>query len=132
MASESVVNMRRAFEAWAEGDLQTVEKFVDPSFEIEDRILPEGSPSERGVEALVANTARVREVFGDATWEPREIVELGDRILVRVHFEGSGQSTRLQTDTDVGQIFTLRNGRAVKLDVFRSWSEARAAAGLED
>jgi ketosteroid isomerase-like protein len=132
MASESVVNMRRAFEAWAQGDLQTVEKFVDPSFEIEDRILPEGSPSERGVEALVANTARVREVFGDATWEPREIVELGDRILVRVHFEGSGQSTRLQTDTDVGQIFTLRNGRAVKLDVFRSWSEARAAAGLED
>jgi ketosteroid isomerase-like protein len=132
MASESVVNMRRAFEAWAEGDLQTVEKFVDPSFEIEDRILPEGSPSERGVEAIVANTARVREVFGDATWEPREIVELGDRILVRVHFEGSGQSTRLQTDTDVGQIFTLRNGRAVKLDVFRSWSEARAAAGLED
>jgi ketosteroid isomerase-like protein len=132
MASESVVNMRRAFEAWAEGDLQTVEKFVDPSFEIEDRILPEGSPSERGVEALVANTARVREVFGDATWEPREIVELGDRILVRVHFEGSGQSTRLQTATDVGQIFTLRNGRAVKLDVFRSWSEARAAAGLED
>jgi ketosteroid isomerase-like protein len=132
MASESVVNMRRAFEAWAEGDLQTVEKFVDPSFEIEDRILPEGSPSECGVEALVANTARVREVFGDATWEPREIVELGDRILVRVHFEGSGQSTRLQTDTDVGQIFTLRNGRAVKLDVFRSWSEARAAAGLED
>jgi ketosteroid isomerase-like protein len=132
MASESVVNMRRAFEAWAEGDLQTVEKFVDPSFEIEDRILPEGSPSERGVEALVANTARVREVFGDATWEPREIVELGDRILVRVHFEGSGQSTRLQTDTDVGQIFTLLNGRAVKLDVFRSWSEARAAAGLED
>jgi SnoaL-like domain len=132
MASESVVNMRRAFEAWADGDLQTVEKFVDPSFEIEDRILPEGSPSERGVEALVANTARVREVFGDPTWEPREIVELGDRILVRVHFEGSGQSTRLQTDTDVGQVFALRHSRAVKLDVFRSWSEARAAAGLED
>jgi ketosteroid isomerase-like protein len=131
MQSESVTNMRRAFDAFTQGDLETVGRFVDPGFEIEDRILPEGSPSERGVEALVANTAKVREVFGDASWEPRQILDLGDRILVKVHFQGSGQATKLPTGTDVGQIFTLRNGRAVKLDVYRSWAEARAAAGLE-
>jgi hypothetical protein len=101
MESESVTNLRRGFEAFMAGDLETVENLVDPSLEIEDRILPEGSPDERGVAALVANSAQVREVFGEASWEPQEIVDLGDRILV-------------------------------KLDVYRTWSEARAAVGLED
>jgi hypothetical protein len=49
----------------------------------------------------------VREAFGDITWEPREIVDLGDRVLVRVHL-GEG---------------------AVRLDIFRTWEEARRATG---
>jgi ketosteroid isomerase-like protein len=132
MESENVANMRSGYEAFARGDLRTVERFIDPSFEIEDRVLPEGGPSERGVAALVANTARLREVFGEASWEPQEIVDLGDQILVRVHFTGTGATTELPMDADVGNLFTLRDGRAVKLDVYRSWAEARAAAGLED
>jgi ketosteroid isomerase-like protein len=132
MESENVANMRRGYEAFAKGDLKTVEQFIDPSFEIEDRVLPEGSPSERGVAALVANTAQLREVFGEARWEPQEIIDLGDRILVRVQFKGTGATTELPMDANIGNLFTLRGGRAVKLDVYRSWAEARAAAGLED
>lgn len=132
MESETVANLRRAFEAFVKGDLEAIGKLVDPSLEIEDRILPEADPKERGVEALVANAARVRDVFGEAVWEPREIVDLGGRVLVKVHFEARGRTTDMAMDEDIGQIFTMRKGRAVKLDVYRSWEEARAAAGLED
>ena len=132
MESEAATNMRRAFEAFMKGDLEALERFVDPSLEVENRVLPEADPAERGVEALVADAARVRDVFGEVIWKPREIFDLGDRVLVRVHFEARGRTTDLPMDEDIGQIFTLRDGRAVKLDIYRTWAEARAAAGLED
>jgi ketosteroid isomerase-like protein len=71
----------------------------------------------------------VREAFGDITWEPREIVDLGDRVLVRVHLSAKGQRTALPIEEDIGHIYTLNEGKAVRLDIFRTWEEARRATG---
>jgi hypothetical protein len=49
-----------------------------------------------------------------------------------VRATGSGQTTSLLFEEDIGHVYTLRDGRAIKLDIFRTWPEARAAAGLED
>jgi ketosteroid isomerase-like protein len=137
MPSENVDRLRRGFEAFARGDIDAVEEVIDPEFEIENSILIDALPSVRGVEALQVNTDRVREAFGDFTWEPQEIIEVGDRILVRVHVAGEGRSTalpmeQLSPNLDIGHLWTLRDGRAVSLRIFRTWAEARAAAGLRD
>jgi ketosteroid isomerase-like protein len=129
---ETVTNLRHAFEAFTKGDFDTVSEFIDPSLEVDDRILIEPNPTERGIDALIANAAMVKEAFGDVSWKPEEIVELGDQILVRVHVEGSGRSTKLPMDDDIGQLYTIRDGRAVKVEIFRTWAEAREAAGLKD
>jgi len=137
MASENVERMQRAFDAFARGDMDAVGEYVDSEFEIEESILIDALPSARGVEALKVNTDKTREAFGDFTWEPQEMVEVGDQILVRVRIAGVGRSTalameQLTHDQDIGQLWTLRAGRAVSLRVFRTWDEARAAAGLQD
>ena len=119
--------IRRAFEAFTRGDLDAISEFVDPSLEVDDRVVPEANPSERGVEALVANARQVYDAFGEVSWEAREIVDLGDRVLVRVHVTMKGQHTALPVDEDLGQVFTLVDGRVVKLDIFRTWEEARRA-----
>ena len=130
MSEENVEGLKRAFEAFASGDLGIVLALVAPDFEIHDRVI--GSPSERGPDALVANAAAVREVVGDVSWEPREMVGLGDRVLVRVHVAGTARHTSLPIDTDVGHIYTLRDGKAVRLDIFRTWEDARRAAGIDE
>ena len=130
MSEENVDTIKRAFAAFAEGDLETAFGFIDPSFEINDRVI--GSPSTRGPDALIANAADVREAVGDVSWEPREIIDLGDRVLVQVHVTGAGQHTSLPIDEDVGHIYTVRDGRAMKLDIFRTWDEALDAAGLSE
>jgi ketosteroid isomerase-like protein len=137
MASENVDRLRRGFEAFARGDIEAVEEVIDPEFEIENSILIDALPSVRGVEALQVNTDKVREAFGDFTWEPQEIVEVGDRILVRVRIAGEGRSTalpmeQLSPNLDIGHLWTLQDGRAISLRIFRTWDEARAAAGLRD
>jgi ketosteroid isomerase-like protein len=130
MSQENVETLKRAFDAFASGDLEAVFGFIDPEFEINDRVI--GSPSARGPEAVVANAAEVREAIGDVSWEPREIVDLDDRALVKVHVAGAGQHTSLPIEGDVGHIYTFRDGKAVKLDIFRTWEEAREAAGISE
>ncbi|MGH2992815.1 MAG: nuclear transport factor 2 family protein [Solirubrobacterales bacterium] len=93
MPQENVDRVKRAFDAFSGGDLETAFEFIDPSFQLEDRVVPEANPSERGPAALISNVGQVREAFGDITWEPREIVDLGDRVLVRVHHSAKGQHT---------------------------------------
>ena len=136
MASENVERLQLAFEAFARGDIDAVAENIDPDFQIEASILIDGSPSVRGVEALKVNTDKVREAFGDVSWEPQEIIEVGDQILVRVRLEGEGRTTslameQLNSDRDIGHLWTLRNGRALSLKIYRTWGEARAAAGMQ-
>ncbi|MEK6272568.1 MAG: nuclear transport factor 2 family protein [Actinomycetota bacterium] len=132
MSQENVDRVERAFAAFSSGDLETAFEFIDPSFEVNDRVVPEASPSERGPDALIANAGQVREAFGDIAWEPREIVDRGDRILVRVHISARGLHTSLPIDDDVGHVYTMREGKAVHLDIFRTWGEALEAAGLRE
>jgi len=132
MSSEDVRALQRGYEALARGDLETLNSLVDPDFEIGHRLVPESSAELRGPEALAANVSQIREVFGDVRWEPQEVIDLDGRLLVRVRFEGVAGHTALPFDEDIGHVYTLRDGRMVRLDVYRTWGEARAAAGLED
>src|SRR5262249_56365264 len=132
MSRESVEDLKRAFEAFERGDVDEVLPLIDPDFEIGDRIVPEGGPHLRGPEALTANVAQVREVFGDVTWRAREVIDLDDRLLVRVRMEATADHTALPFAEDIGHVYTLKHGRIVRLDIFRTWDEALAAAGLGD
>lgn len=130
MAEQNVERVRRAFDAFTRGDLETAFEFIDPTFEVNDRVTPEANPTERGPDALIKNAGQVREAFGDISWEPREILDLGDRVLVRVHMSAKGKHTSLPIEEDVGHVYTLIDGKAVKLDIFRTWQEAREAADV--
>ena len=132
MSASDVENIQRAFDAFARGDLETAFSFIDPSFEVVDHVVPEASPSVRGPEALIANVALVREAFGDAQWEPREIVDLDGRLLVRVEMTATGERTALPFEEEVGHLYDVKEDKAIRMEIFRSWAEARAAAGLEE
>jgi ketosteroid isomerase-like protein len=132
MPQENVERVKRAFDAFARGDLEAAFEFLDPSFEVHDRVIPEASPTNQGPDALIANVGMVTEAFGDVLWEPREVVDRGDRVLVRVHLSARGHHTSLPIEEDVGHIYTLSKGKAVRLDIFRTWREALEAAELPE
>ena len=58
-------------------------------------------------------------------------VAKGDRVLVLVRFEGRDRASGTPATTFTGgQLFTLRAGKVVRLDLFTSTKEALEAAGL--
>jgi hypothetical protein len=136
MDSANVEAITRTYEAVQKGDLETLHEqlseLLSPQFVIGERIVPEAAPHKEGPDALVANADHFAEVFGDVHWRALEILDLEDRVLVRVHVEGTAGHTALQIDEDIGHLFTMENGLATRLDIYRTWREARAAAGLRD
>ena len=132
MESENLAALRRGFDAVRRGDLGAAADMLDPSFEIGERLVPETRPDVRGPEALLANVAEIREVFGDVTWEPLEFVDVGDRLLVRVLLEGTAEHTALPIAEEIGHVYTFREGRATRLDIYRSWAEAQRAGGWSE
>ena len=132
MSRQDVDQLRTAWDAYSRGDFETAFQAVDPEFELHDHMIPEASAAGVGAEALLVNRGQVGEAFTDQTYEPLEFIDLEDRILVRVRGRGKGRHTGLDVEEETGQLWTLRDGLAVRLDVYRTWAETRRAAGLKD
>ena len=131
--SDDIARLRAAFDAFSRGDLDAALAGVAPDFKLRDHVIPEGTEGPSGRDAVRANHAQLLEGFDQFTLEPLEFVEIEDGILVRVRAIGhSDRDGGLDVELEAGQLWRLRDGFAVSLDIYRSWDEARRAAGLGD
>ena len=130
MPGQNVEIVKENFDAFERGGLDALRDRLAPDFEIGDRVVPEGSPAARGPEALAQTVAELRDAFGDVRFQPLEFVDLGERVLVRVRIEGAAAGGELAIEEDIAHLYTLRDGLIARLDIYRSWSDGREAAGL--
>jgi ketosteroid isomerase-like protein len=59
-----------------------------------------------------------------------ELFESGDQVVVFVRFTAHGTSSGVGAEMRPGQVFTLRDGKITKQEVFLDRGEAMKAAGL--
>jgi ketosteroid isomerase-like protein len=115
---------------WAQGDFSGAD-FYDPG--MQTKSFGMGEWIEGGNLEEVA--ALMREWL--RTWERplrvdvEELVQSGDRILALVHWKGRGKGSGVEMEAGGAHIWTFRDGRAVRFDVYRDRDEARAALQAE-
>lgn len=131
MSSEDLERLRRGFDAFARGDIDAALRDVAPDFKLRDHVILEDTERPTGPEAVKANHEQLREAFDSFTLEPLEFVEIEDGMLVRVLSRGhTSREGGIEVELEVGQLWRLRDGQAVSLDIYPSWDEARREAGL--
>ena len=131
MSQENVENVRRGFEAWNAGDMDTFGELYDPHVVVRwAEGWPEGSEPIMGREAVMRNWRQQREAFDADTVEPIKIVDLGDRVVVRLiwHAVGSGPDLNIATT----YIATVRKGKMILVEYFWDHAEALKAVGLQE
>lgn len=133
MASEQIERFRAAFEAFSRGEMDAVNANFAPEFVLRDHVILESTEGPVGPAALAANLSQFDEAFGRFAVEPLEFEEIEDgmlirlRVMARVERDGG-----MDLELEAGQLWRTReDGLAVSLDIYPSWEEARAAAGLE-
>jgi ketosteroid isomerase-like protein len=72
------------------------------------------------------------EEFEVLSAEPSEFLGAGDTVIARVSFRGRGRRSGAEVEIDQWQVWTFREGKAVRGQALQSRAEALEAAGLSE
>jgi len=130
MSQENVEIVRKNNDAFRRGDWEALGANIDPDvFARVDPNWPEQCIY--GRDALVAFLRGVGESMGpDIRIE--EMMDLGDRVLVRFRWHARGSQSGVEGEQTVSEISTFRDGRVVFIEYFLEHEQALKAVGLAE
>jgi ketosteroid isomerase-like protein len=111
--------------------LAVVFDFFDPEIELhEDPRFPEGGVY-KGTEAVRRYFEQFTDSFDEFVFAAEDFIDLGaDRVLVLFSLRTRGKGSGATAEARPGWIYTIRGGKAVRLEAYLDRDEAFAAAGL--
>jgi ketosteroid isomerase-like protein len=131
MADEDVEVVRRALEAFNEGDTASVIELMDPDIEfVPVRAVLDGS-SYRGHEGFKRFVADMGEDWEDFHPTSELFRDLGDgRVLVLGRFHARGRASGIEIETPGAWVNEVRDGKIVHMRFYADEAAALDALGL--
>ena len=124
------------YEAWLAQDERAVFETFDADIELNPD--PEAAwvgigQVYRGHAGMRSYMASVYEAFEGYRPEVEELIDVGDQVLTLAieHGKGRGSGADVQANR-TAHLWTLRDGRAVRLDLYLNRDKALKAVGLEE
>ena|SRR5829696_5140883 len=131
MSQENVEIVRAIVREWERGDFSASD-WADPEIEFHSRTGPDEAIV-HGVEAMAREMGKWLGAWDDFKTVAHEYIDLGDQVLVLVEFQGRGKTSGMPIEAMEGAaLFSLRDGKVVRLGSYTDRSEARKAAGLSE
>ena len=130
MSEADVEELRAVYEAVSRGDWDAALRDAGPDFEL---IPPDQNPiagTYRGREAIVAFFDELWAAFEDVTILPGEFQELRDRIVVSLLMQLRPSDSRAMVEMEITHLWTMRDGKPVRCEVFLRREQALATAGM--
>lgn len=122
--------IEEALEALRVRDASRIQELVHPdvTLDLSRRVL--NPDIYHGYEGLERFQAEVEELWEEMRLEPREIVEAGDRALIRFQAHLRGKRGGVPMETEIFQVWTIRDGLLTEIVVVQERDEAERIAGL--
>jgi ketosteroid isomerase-like protein len=121
---ENIKLIRRAHEALNSGDIDALVGLCDREFRLDmsDRVFnPAVYVGHDGIRRFYSE---VRDVWENYVWEPEELIESGDDVVVLVRSTGRGRGSGVEVDRETAMVWSVREGQAVAMRFFRDRDEA--------
>ena len=120
--------MRGQFDAWTRGDLAGVVERV-----AEDALVrPIIGPEWQGPQGFLEMATDWIEGFDEFTVRAEEFVDARDNVVVRVHQEAHGASTGVPVQVTFWWVYSLKDGKIVRLEMFDDREPALNAAEVSE
>ena len=134
MSQENVETLRWLYGEWANGNLWALRDIADPAIEWEwsERMASVyGGPRiYRGLEEIGEATLEWLEAW-DSNWMTAEdFIEAGDQIVVLMRLHAQAAGTDTVTEQRATAVWSLCNGKALRVRYYDDEAEALEAAGL--
>jgi ketosteroid isomerase-like protein len=127
--SDAVKIVRRGYEAFNSGDFDAAVELMQPDIEwMRAERAPEPEPL-RGVEAI--REWMKPDVFEEQRVDLVEVIEHEDKVFVEGKFRIRARGSGIEMEDTAFHVWTIRDGKAARMDFYDNRSEALEAAGLE-
>lgn len=134
MSQENVELVKQGFQAYADGGWEAMLPLLAPEFEaITSPDVAMEPDTYRGEEGIRRYFESFEEAMEDIRLVPDdEFIDAGDKVVVPFRLLARGKETGIEVEQHAFQVWTLRNEKALRLEVFASREQALEAAGLDD
>jgi ketosteroid isomerase-like protein len=133
MSQENVELAKKLLDVYNERSFVENVDLIDPEIvwdmsrvNLPDAVSPSG-PSE-----FLSFMKGWEEGFGSEQVVAEEIIDAGDRVVVVIQHHARGRITHIEFDQSFAMIWTFRDGRAVRLELYPTRAEALEAVGLSE
>ena len=126
MSQADVDVIRGGFDTFAEDGLEAILRLMDPEIEL---LTPDNPDNQQGTGHAGVKKALddLTEMFDDWTVEALELVDLGEHVVVTVRQCGRGRGSGVTIESKSAWLFTMRDGKAVRLALFHDTKTAIAS-----
>ena len=132
MACSNLGIVQRGFEAFNERGIEGIVPLIHPEFEA---TTPPNLASEpdtyRGPDGLRRWFSSFDDVMDEIRWDARGFREVGDRVVVEFTLRARGKTTGLDFGQEAVMVWALRDGLAVRLDLYPTLEQALSALEQE-
>jgi uncharacterized protein len=130
VSQENVEIVRRAFayEVYGVGDRAEAEAIFDPNVVMN----PSDEMPSYGLDAMRDDFARWASAFEALEVSAEEFIDAGDRVLVTAYHRGRGRTSGVEVDGRFYVVYTLRDGKVVRVDEYVDRAEALEVAWLSE
>ena len=85
-----------------------------------------------GCEGAMQFNAEWADAWHDWEIDVEEYIDAGERVVVVLNQRGRSKATGIPVDMRFAQVWTLRNGQGIRMQMYASVEEALAAVGLSE
>src|SRR5829696_6994785 len=131
MSQADIEDLRGRYEAVSQGDRAAAFRDVHPGFTLQTADRVPNAGTYLGGEDATRFLLDLWEPFEEVTLQPQEFIETGDRIVVilRVRFRHRGSASTVENR--IAALWTMRDGKPVRCEMYPQPEKALEAAGLQ-
>ena len=135
MSEENVETIRRVYERWLQGD-EALFEALDEGIELNPD--PEADwvgvdDTYRGHDGVRSYMAQVYEAFEDYRPEVEDLLDTDDKVITLAIEHGRGRGSGATVEAHrTAHVWTMRENKAVRLDLYLDRTQALEAVGLSE
>jgi ketosteroid isomerase-like protein len=128
--SANVATVRRVLDAFNRLDIESVLADADPEIELREWPTAPGAQAYHGREGMRRALDSWFESWDWMQVELMELREVDDHVLFALHQRARGKGSKVEVEIKSFNVYTFRNGKLVRIELFTEHEPALEAAGL--
>jgi len=132
MSQESVEIVRAHYEALAAGDAKAALAAIHPEIEIVDHDLPDADEPYTGLVGMARWQTDWEGSWASWRWEPEQFIAAGTRVVAVLQLYAEGRGSGVAVERLDAVVWSLQDGRCIRLDYYGSKTAALQAVGLAE